>query len=261
MGSAAIDTPKACRIIGELLVKILNLKIIACNVMWRELCYYASLSPNKFAFTFLPYGLHNTPKDLHTEVQKAIDATSDSVDAILLGYGLCSKGIENITAGKTRLVITKGHDCITCFLGSKERYREYFDAHPGTYWYTPGWIENHVSPGKERYETLLAQYKEKFGDDDAEYLMEMEQGWFKQYTTAAYIDLGVGNDEPYKKFTRECAEWLGWKYDELKGDSSLFKRLVEGDWTTGEFLIVEPGHHIEATNDDEVVRSVASEAK
>ena len=63
--------------------------------------------------------------------------------------------------------------------------------------------------------------------------MEMEQGWFKQYTTAAYIDLGVGNDEPYKKYTRECAEWLGWQYDEIKGDSSLFRRFVGGEWSTG----------------------------
>jgi len=31
-------------------------------------------------------------------------------------YGLCSKGVEGITAQKTRLVIIKGHDCITCFL-------------------------------------------------------------------------------------------------------------------------------------------------
>jgi hypothetical protein len=86
--------------------------------------------------------------------------------------------------------------------------------------------------------------------------MEMEQGWFKQYSTAAYVDLGVGNDDPYKKYTRECAEWLGWQYDEIKGDSSLFRRFVGGDWDADEFLIVEPGHHIEVTNGDDIVRSV-----
>ncbi|MCE0496351.1 MAG: DUF1638 domain-containing protein [Methylacidiphilales bacterium] len=237
-------------------MKILNLKIIACNVMWRELCYYASQSPNKFEFNFLPWGLHRDPRQLHAEVQKAVDATSDAFDAILLGYGLCSKGVEGISAHKTRLVITRGHDCITCFLGSKTRYREYFDSHPGTYWYTPGWIENHLSPGKERYETIFEEYKKKFGEDDAEYLMEMEQGWFKQYTTAAYVDLGVGDGEPYKEYTRRCAKWLDWHYDEIKGDSSLFRRFVGGDWNTDEFLIVEPGHQIEATNDEAIVRSV-----
>jgi len=237
-------------------MKTLNLKIISCNVMWRELCYYASQSPNKFEFTYLPFGLHRDPNQLHAELQKAIDNTPGDFDAILLGYGLCSRGVEGISAGKTRLVIARGHDCITCFLGSRSRYREYFDAHPGTYWYTPGWIENHVSPGKQRYEIALAEYKEKFGEDNAEYLMEMEQGWYKQYTTAAYVDLGVGNIDAHKAYTRECADWLGWQYDEIKGDPVLFRRFVSGDWNSDDFLIVDPGRHIEATNGEDVVRSV-----
>jgi len=102
------------------------------------------LSRNKFGFQFLEFGLHGEPAKLREELQKAIDATPDTFDAILLGYGLCSKGVEGITARKTRLVIMRGHDCITCFLGSRARYLEYFTAHPGTYWYSPGWIENHV---------------------------------------------------------------------------------------------------------------------
>ena len=237
-------------------MKSLNLKVVACNVMWRELCHHASVSPNKFEFTYLPWGLHRDPADLHAEVQKAVDATPDTFDAILLGYGLCSRGVEGISAGRTRLVITRGHDCITCFLGSRQRYREYFDAHPGTYWYTPGWIENHVSPGKERYDIIFEEYKAKYGQDNAEYLMEMEQGWFKQYSTAAYVDLGLGNAEDCKAYTRRCAEWLGWQYDEIKGDPGLFRRFVGGDWDSAEFLIVEPGHHIEATNNEDIVRSV-----
>jgi hypothetical protein len=59
------------------------------------------------------------------------------------------------------MIIPKAHDCITLFLGSKERYRTYFDAHPGTYWYTPGWVECSVQPGKGRYELLRKEYVEK----------------------------------------------------------------------------------------------------
>ena len=237
-------------------MKILNLKIVSCNVLWRELCYYASLSPNRFEFKYLPFGLHNDPKQLRVEVQRAIDDTPDTVDAILLGYGLCSKGTEGLCARKTRLVITRGHDCITCFMGSRTRYKEYFDAHPGTYWYTPGWIENHLSPGKDRYEKIFEEYKKKYGEENAQYLMEMEQDWFNKYSTAAYADLEVGDADYYKTYTRQCAEWLGWQYDELKGDAALLKRFVNGDWNSDEFLVVEPNHHIEATNDDDIMRSV-----
>ena len=231
-------------------------KIIACNVMWREICYYAALSPNVFYLQFLDWGLHTEPDQLRTELQKAVDATKDGFDAILLGYGLCSKGVEGIVARKTKLVITRGHDCMTCFLGSKDRFREYFDAHPGTYWYTPGWIENHLAPGQERYEKTYLQYLEKYGEDNAQYLMEMEQDWIHNYTTAAYVDLGVGNTAEYEEYTRQCAGWLKWRFDRLEGDARLIRRMVDGNWDSEAFLIVEPGHRIEATNDERIMRSV-----
>jgi len=235
-------------------------KIISCNVMWRELCYFAALSKNEFGFQFLPYGLHCQPDQLRIELQQAIDQTDDEFDAILLGYGLCSKGVEDITANNAKLVITKGHDCITCFLGSRQKYREYFDSNPGTYWYTPGWIENHPAPGKERYETTYKDYLEKYGEDNAQYLMEMEQAWFREYSTAAYVDLGVGNTSEYEEYTQQCAEWLKWKFDRLEGDSCLIKRLVNGDWDDESFLIVEPGHMIKATNDEDIMKSVPAES-
>ncbi len=234
-------------------------KIISCNVLWRELCYFAALSKNEFDFKFLPYGLHGEPDQLRIELQKAIDQTEDNFDAILLGYGLCSKGVENITAKKTKLVITKGHDCITCFLGSREKYRKYFDSNPGTYWYTPGWIENHPAPGKERYETIYKDYLDKYGEDNAQYLMEMEQAWFREYSTAAYVDLGVGNTIEYEKYTQECAEWLKWKFDRLEGDSRLIKKFVDGDWDEESFLVIELGHTIKATNDEYIMKSVPTE--
>ncbi len=239
-------------------MKNIKYKIISCKVMWRELCYFASKSKNSFDFQFLPYGLHGEPKELHKEVQKAIDQTEDDYDAILLGYGLCSNGLENIIARDIKLVIAKGHDCITHFLGSKEKYKEYFDANPGTYWYSPGWIENHIPPSKERYELNYKDYLEKYGEDNAQYLMEIEQKWFNEYTTAAYIDLGVGNTTEYEKYTKECAKYLEWKYDRLEGDSSLIKNFVNGIWDKDSFLIVEPGYMIKATNDENILKIVQS---
>jgi len=231
-------------------------KVIACNVMWRELSHYAALSRHAFNLQFMEYGLHTEPDELRREVQQAIDSAGDSFDAILLGYGLCSKGIEEIVARRTKLVIVKGHDCITYFLGSRERYRTYFDEHPGTYWYTPGWIENHLAPGQERYETTYRDYVEKYGEDNAQYLMEMEQDWFRKYTTAAYVDCGVGNTAQYDAYTRQCADWLKWRFERIEGDAGLIQRLVNGDWDTDDFLVVEPGYMIEASNDESVIRAV-----
>jgi hypothetical protein len=233
-------------------------KIIACHVLWRELCYFASQSQHIFDFQFLKQGLHSTPDLLRLELQKAIDAADGEFDALLIGYGLCSNGVMGIVARNTRLVVARGHDCITHLLGSKERYREYFDAHPGTYWYSPGWIDTSMQPGKERYEYTYQIYVDKYGADNAKYLMEMEQGWFKEYSNAAYVDLGFGANEHYKQFTHECAAWLGWQCDELQGDPELMRRFVGGEWDADRFLIVDPGQRIAPSFDERIIMAEAN---
>lgn len=238
-------------------MKILNLKIIACNVLWREICHYAALSPNRCDLQFLPWGLHGTPALLRDEVQNAIDAVPpDTYDAIILGYGLCSNGVDKVSARHTQLILIKGHDCVTCLLGSREKYKEYFDAHPGTYWYSPGWNENHLAPGKQRYDETFAAYVEKYGDENAKYLMEMEQDWFNKYSTAAFVSLPIGDVKRYTEYTKECAAWLSWKYDEIAGDAALLKRMLSGDWNDDAFLVVQPGYHIEPSFDEQVIKAV-----
>ena len=228
--------------------------IIACHVMWRELSHYAAKSANAYQLVFLEQGLHDTPDTLRSELQKAVDEADGRYEAILVGYGLCSNGIAGISAKKSRLVVPRGHDCITLFLGSKERYRDYFDTHPGTYWYNAGWIETGTQPSQARYETTLAYYVDRYGEDNAEYLMEMEQGWFKEYSNAAHIDQSLIDDTPYKDFTKKAADWLHWKYEELPADNSLFEDFLEGRWDDDRFLVLEPGETIQPSHDDAVLR-------
>jgi hypothetical protein len=74
--------------------------------------------------------------------------------------------------------------------------------------------------------------------------MEVEQTWIKEYQWAVYVDWGLFNSEAYKSYTKRCAQFLGWRYDELKGDSGLLQRFVDGLWSEKEFLIVPPGRRI-----------------
>lgn len=225
----------------------MRLQFIACKVLQKEAYLCAARSKNTVDVVLMEQGLHLYPDKLRCEVQKTLDRTSDiqgrDYDASLLGYGLCSNGITGLSA-KIPIVVPRGHDCITLLLGSKEKYKEYFDSHRGVYWYSPGWIETSTQPGKERYERTLREYKEKYGQDNAEYLMNMEQNWMKEYNWAAYIDWGFANSQEEKEYTRHCAEYLGWKYDELKGDQCLMQRFVDGVWNENEFLIIRPGEKI-----------------
>lgn len=233
-----------------------RLCVIACHVLWRELCHFASLSKNVFDMRFLEQGLHNTPVELRRRVQEAVDDAPEEADAIVFGYGLCSNGIEGVVARDKPIVVVRAHDCITFLLGSKERYREYFDRHPGTYWYSPGWIDTSTQPGKERYEQTRQHYIDTYGEENADYLMQAEQAWMTNYNNATYVDLGFGDPERYREYTRKCAEWLGWDCDMLEGNPRLVRDLLEGHWDDDRFLVVDPGHRIALTHDERIVTAV-----
>ncbi len=237
----------------------MRLQLIACKVLQREVYLCAAGSKNTIDVVFMEQGLHNEPDRLREQVGKALQRTEDKkgrpYDATLLGYGLCSNGIVGLSA-KIPVVVPRAHDCITILLGSKERYKQYFDTHRGVYWYSTGWIETGTQPGKQRCERLYADYCKKFGEDNAQYLMEAEQNWIKQYQWAIYVDWGFPNSDAEKIFTKECAEFLGWNYDQVKGDPSLLKRLMDGDWGNEDFLVVKPGRKIcENVNNHGIIKT------
>lgn len=236
---------------------VMHLKVIACNVLRREIFACAARSPHQVDVVILPQGLHDQPDLLRQSIQRAIDAplvlhprshgTSDLVaaerpyDAVLLGYALCSNGAAGLLARQCPVVIPRAHDCLTLLLGARQRYQDYFDKYPGTYWYSSGWIETCLVPGRLRYDQELACYTEKYGADNARYLMEMQAEWLRNYRRAAYIDWGFPSRASDKALTRRCAAELKWEYDELPGDAGLLQRLVDGVWRDDDFLVLQPG--------------------
>jgi hypothetical protein len=229
----------------------MRLQFIVCKVLQREAYLCAARSRNAVDVVMMKQGLHQEPDKLRGEIQKALDITTDiqgkPYDATLLGYGLCSNGIVGLQS-PIPIIVPRGHDCITLLLGSKDKYKDYFDSHKGVYWFSPGWIEADPGapgqPGKERFERTLKEYIAKYGEDNARYLMETEQNWLKEYHWATYIDWGLANSLAEKEYTKKAAEHLGWNYDIVKGDSGLMQRLVDGVWDEREFLIVKPGQKI-----------------
>jgi hypothetical protein len=139
---------------------------------------------------------------------------------------------------------------MTLFLGSKDRYSSEFRAHPGTYYYSPGWVERKEGEAdqggmgivKERLaEERLQEYIEKYGEDNARFLMEQESQWLQNYNRAAFINMGIGDIPCYREFTKQVADTHGWEYEEIAGNFALFDKLFSGDWNDDEFLVVKPG--------------------
>jgi hypothetical protein len=239
----------------------MRLKIIACEVLFREICLCAAYSKNVISTEFMKRGLHDNPDMLRSELQERIDNTDENVyEGILLGYALCSNGVSGVRARGIPLIIPKAHDCVTLFLGSRENYDRQFTDEPGTYYYTHGWLER-AGIGVERktqdsrgLDKKYAHYVEKYGEDNAKYLMKFENSWIENYSRAAFINLGFVDVENYRKRVREIAAEKGWKYEELPGDMRLIKKLIDGEWDAGEFLIAQPGKEIVPSYDNNVIK-------
>ena len=249
----------------------MRLKLISCEVLYREACFCAARSPHVVEVKFLGFGLHDKGAAAMSEaLQAEIDAVpppgeKDGCDAVLLGYGLCNNGTAGLRSNKHTVVLPRAHDCITLLLGSKERYKSEFDAHPGTYYLSPGWLEHHNSIKDDReyvinrlgmnpkYDELV----EKFGEENARYVMETLGGWggLKSYERIAYIDTGLGPAEQLAAEARARAEESRWSFCTMAGDLRLIEDLVFARWDPERFLVVPPGRTIAPSYDDSIVRS------
>ena len=87
--------------------------------------------------------------------------------------------------------------------------------------------------------------------------METAEAWYSQYSAAAYVDLAIGNQEPYRKYTQRCAAWLQCRCKILKGDPRLITALLNGPWPKDDFLIVEPSTVINPSYDTDIITTTA----
>jgi hypothetical protein len=227
-------------------------------------------SPHEIDVEFLQKGLHDIPtEEMLKRLQAQVDKASEQeYDAILLGYGLCNNGLDGLRARNIQLVLPRGHDCITMFLGSRERYREYFDANPGTYFKTTGWIErNEVAeelkqlsiPNQMGMDKSYEQLVEEYGEDNAEFLWEELCNTEKNYSQITFIEMGVEPDDRFEKIARDEAASKQWKFEKVPGNLILIRHLLNGEWDSADFLIVPPRHRIVAKHDDRIVSCIPTD--
>ena len=169
---------------------------------------------------FLDYGLHTFPKQLKQVVQEQIDAV-EQPSMIVLGYGLCGNGLDEIQAGKHILVIPKADDCVAIFMGSRQRYLDQFNKNPGTYYLTKGWFEVGSDPLSE-YDKLV----EKYGAETADYLMNTQ---FQHYKRLVFVAHKQDDLDAYRPRALEVAtycERFGMKYSEYLGSEEFIHQIA-----------------------------------
>lgn len=203
--------------------------VMACATVMEEML---PLLPPGMPHQVFDFGLHVNPEWLRRTLQAAIDAVSQPIDTILLGYGLCSMAMIGICAPRCRLVVPHVDDCIAIFLGSRAAYKEQSQAEPGTYYLTKGWCEQGETPFAE-YEDAVA----RFGAARAERIFRLMMA---HYTRLALINTGHYEMSHYRAYARRTAERFGLRYEEIPGASTLVKKLLFGPWDD-ELVVLSPG--------------------
>jgi hypothetical protein len=245
----------------------MRLLALTCEVLARSVYLCAARSPHVVDVHLNRRGLHDDPPNLRTILQGEIDGIGAPYDAVVLAYGLCGGATAGLRAGSIPLVVPRAHDCITMFLGSRDRYTAEFTGHPGTYWYVQDFVERSddggafagvgaVSDAAAR--ATYEEYVAKYGEDNAAYLMEVLGGWRSHYDRAAFVDMGVADAREaaaVEAQARDDAERRGWAFEKLAGELILVRRLIDADWGADDFLVLRPGEQLAMSYDEAVIRA------
>jgi len=236
----------------------MKLKLVTCAMISREMKAAVSRCANEVEVVLLPAALHREgAAALRDAVQQAIDAAGGACDAVLIGYGLCGNGLSGLRAGAVPLVVPRAHDCIALLMGSRHRYREYFDSHPGVYFLSTGWMEEGAALEPSAL-TQLSGYElddlvRKYGDDNGRYLYETLHQYEHNYRQFTFIENGFDQDAASACGAEQLAARRGWGFEKIAGDLRLFHNLVDGVWDPADFLVVPPGKQVVASYDDGIL--------
>jgi hypothetical protein len=210
--------------------------VVACRVMEPELERVRQQDSN-VEIRYIDQSLHRTPKKMPTLVQEQVDQAAAYATRIVLGYGLCSNGIVGVTARHQGLLVPRCHDCIGLLLGSPAAYKELFQANPGTYYITPGW----VAEKKDPLGIVEHEYEPRFGRETAMWAMQEE---LKHYTHITLIDTGVGDLGSLRQRAWQNACVFKKTYGEIQGSLEYFERLVRGPYSPEYFFHLKPGEQV-----------------
>jgi len=242
-----------------------RLTVIACASLRPELEMLAGQASCTVRLRCLDMGLHQRSAEvLHAALQTAIDASTED-EAVALGYGLCNRGVVGLRSRTVPVVVPRAHDCLGLLLGSSARYLSELESAPGTYFQSAGWLEQTPVDGSIRQPDFTfgpnsnvtrAALVERYGEDNADYLLGAFDGFIRDYQRIAYIATPAPQAAFWEAAAQNLATRRHWRFERLDGDLGWLKRLLSGDWNEGEFVVLAPGERLVLTHDERLMAGV-----
>ena len=162
---------------------------------------------------------------------------ADDPPTVLIGYGLCGNGVVGLSSGRCRLVIPRVDDCIGICLGSKSAPAPKPDSIPGPT----------RDQGMDDMDTTqFDQVVQRYGSERADGLYRV---MFAEYERLALINTGSCATSTTCATTPSTRPGsLGCVSRRFEEARTFFASCSHGPWSSGEFVICEPGSRTELTD-------------
>lgn len=228
--------------------------ILACEVLKPELELLAREMENPPKMVFLSQRLHDFPDKLRTGVQEEVDRIEreePDIRRIIMGYGLCGKGLTGVTSKRVKLVYPRLHDCIPLLLGSHPDSQEASSREGTTYWISAGWLDSFLAEF-HLTDSRFRKYAEKFGPKRAEKMVKAEDALLDCYKLACHIRWPEIGDS-YVQQAKDVAKATKLEYAEKTGQSHYIRAMLNGAQDEELFLNLDPGETIDMNTQGKIV--------
>lgn len=208
-------------------------KVLACRVFQPEL---NALGLGEDQVEYLDQGLHRYPHELRERLGQSLARleADTEVDRVILLYGFCGGGLENLTSSRLEIILPLVHDCVPLLLGREADPQP--GAGPAAFFLSRGWIDFGNTPYSEYFVTA-----EKFDEETALWTC---QEMLKGYDRVVLIRTLAGLEDRHRDYALNMARLLGLDYKETSADSEWLQRLLTAKPGTG-VKTIPPGEPVQ----------------
>lgn len=180
-------------------------------------------------------GLHINPNRLRNTIQSEIENMEQEGFNLLLGYGLCGRGVEGVCSKKSTLILPRVDDCVGALLGSRDRHREILKTQSGSFFLEPSWLETEMN--------IFDQLPKELENYTAEQQNRVIEMALKHYTKLSMLVSGEPDPIAVRR-SEKYAQKFSLDLKQISTDLALITRLIKGPWNKSDFVITLPGEPI-----------------
>lgn len=176
--------------------------------------------------------LHLQPERLRNALNEKVADIEEDGGTILLGYGLCGRGLEGVVSLKGRLVLPRVDDCVGMLLGSRQRHKQVMKDYPGSYFLETDWMDTELNIFTEMNKGMDHISKNRRKD-----LIRLALKHYKHLVLLS----DENHDCKASLYCKDMAGQFDMTFLRVMKHLDLIEKLVTGPWNDDEFIVVPKG--------------------